>query len=151
MLVLAKETLLGGYMETSEIIFLVIAIAFVALVGFLIFLIVKANQTLVKVNGILESVQKNLTQDPKNLIQNANELSTNIVFKMKCLDPLFNALANIGQGLEFKTNNFKENMLLKSLKERIEDNHEKDKTGISDAVDCAVLGLNLWKKYKGQN
>lgn len=135
-------------MDTTEIIFLIIAIAFVALVAFLIVLIVKANQTMGKVNEILGSVQKHLEKEPKNLLDNVNELSANVCYKMKCLDPLFNALSHMGQGLEMKANNFKEGMLWRSLKEKLDDDEVKEKSGVSDIVDCAVLGLNLWKKYK---
>lgn len=141
-------------METNEIIFLIIALAFVALVVFLIMFLVKANKTLCKVDVMLTSVQKHLAEGEGgqgNLLQNVNALSANVVRKMKCLDPLFNVVANVGEGLEFKTSNFKEKMYWKSFQDKYERVDERESSGVSDVVDCAMLGLNLWKKYKEKN
>lgn len=126
-------------MDTTEIILLVIAIAFVVLVGFVISLIVNTNKTLAKVNVILDGLE----EEPKNLLKNIN-------YKLKCLDPIFNVASHLGQGLEFKASAFKEGMYWKSMKEKLDIGEEHDKSGVSEVVDCAMLGLNLWKKYKGK-
>ncbi len=75
-------------MTPVEIAYIVVAVAIVALVIFLAVFLYKASKAVEQVN---------------QLIENSN-------YKMRSLDPFFNALCNVGEGLEERTSSFKEHI-----------------------------------------
>lgn len=136
-------------MTPSEIIFLVIGIAIVVLVIFLVRTLFIAGKTLKKVNHLIVSVQKqvdNLGHEPRNLLRNVNDISSDFNSKMKCLNPLFGAVEDVGEGLQFKTNSFKERFQQNRVKE--ERNVDGEDEPYKDLVDLVTLGVKFWSKYK---
>lgn len=105
-------------MTTIEIIFLVIAIAFVVLVGFLVNFILEATKTLKKVNGLVDDM---------------NTASR----------PLLSTVSSVGESL----NSWTEDMKREYRKEQLQ-REEKSKSGAFSLIDLALLGLVLWKKIK---
>lgn len=108
-------------MSAIEIIILVIAIAFVVLVIFLI-------QAMRKVALVLDNV---------------NVMTQDINTKMNYIQPLFRVISNVGEGLEQRTMSFKE------CKHDFEE-CTTEKEIASDLVECAIIGLNIWKKIKAK-
>lgn len=139
-------------MTPIEIILVVIALTFIVLVVFA----VKVSNALIcslkNINVTLASLHKqinDLDDRPRNLLEQANTFSTNLNQKMKCLDPLFNSISNIGEGIECATTKYKEAALLKFLDERMNEKKEESKSeSISDGIDLALRALNLWQKLK---
>ena len=136
-------------MATHELIFLAVAIAFVVLVIFLAFLACTACRTLKNIQETVRAVQRqidSLDAEPKTLIHNMNEISADLLHKMKKLDPLFYTVFHIGEGLEYKAALEKERLCLR-LREKSKQSESEDNTA-AQTIEWALLGFNLWKKYK---
>lgn len=129
-------------MTPSEIILLIVAIAFVILVVFLVMLTWNAIKTLNNVNQALG----NLKDEPGNILRNATEITSDLNHKMKCLNPFFHSLSNVGQGLEFRTNRIKKEAYIKSL----ETKYENEESSIPEVLEFALRGLSLWQKYQNK-
>ena len=121
-------------MSNIEIILLIASLAFIVLVIYLIKLIRASCRTLKKVNRATESLQRQLDDlghRPRDLLQHANEISANLHGKMKRLDGYFKSASDFGRQPSFYSRK----------------NHEE---GVTDFVELALLGLNLWQKAKGR-
>lgn len=135
-------------MTTTEIIILVAALALIILVVFAAFLAVAAIRTLRNVDQVLGSLQKQLDDldgSPRTFLNQANELSVNLNHKMRCLDPIFNSISNVGNGLQAETSNERDKTLLRYLNEK---KQESNLETISDGIELALRGINLWQKFK---
>lgn len=115
-----------------EISVAVIAVAFAALVIYLIMLMV--------------SLRDNLRQT-KKILENTNDISLDLRNKMESLDPIFHTITNLGDVLEKKTESLKEYVnapveVETSLKK------ERELKKISDVLEFAGMGIRLWQKLK---
>jgi uncharacterized protein YoxC len=139
-------------MTNIDIIFLVIALAFVVLVGFLARLTYVATKTLKKVNITINLVQKqlaNLGHEPRELIHNINDLSHDLNVKLKCLNPFFRSLSNLGEGLEKKTSSFKNKTFWKKQpSDGVNSEQNPEASKLADLVNWTLLGIKIWQQFK---
>ncbi len=117
-------------MNTIEIILLVALITFVIVAICLCMLICRTAKMVRKVNQLL--------------VPQADEMGANINHKLKCLDPFFRALENYGCELECKSALRNEMLTCKYCKARM----EADEFEMKDLLELAMLGINVWKKFK---
>lgn len=137
-------------METTEIIFIVLTVAAFVLLIFLVRFIWSATITLGKLNRTLSTVQKQLDslgQEPRQLLHQVNAITKDVHQKMQNIDPLFRALSNLGEGLEDRTYQFKENSTHHS-KKKLDDSDTHQEDYIKAFSDLSILGIKLWKKLK---
>lgn len=142
-----------------EISVAVIALAFTALVFYLIAFIRSSQVTLGQVNQTLSDARKQIDQlsgEAKKVIEHANQMSTDLQTKMETLDPIFNAVEDLGNLLENKTNSLKEKLKSPTTKETVEPLASKQELpikkdlakAIADTVELIGLGYGLWQNLK---
>ena len=127
-------------MTTIEIIFLVIAIAFVLLVGYVIMLASQARKT-------LQSLQKQLDDlghEPRDFMRHSKEIAIDIHHKLKYIDPLFCAL--------FKSCKREESSSFCSYIKHQAKVHptESEENTMTELLEWGLLGLQLWKKFSNR-
>jgi uncharacterized protein YoxC len=138
-------------MTTVEIIFAIIALGFILLVIFGVRFLCVGCKTLNKVNETVDSVKRQLDDlghEPRDLMHHTNEISAEILTKMKHLDPFFRAAANIGEELECKTYFYKENAFCKFISSKFRPTDECKENTVVECIEWALVGINLWKKLK---
>lgn len=136
-------------MTAADISLVIIALAVIVLVIFLAKFLFAATKTLRRLNSTLGAVNKQIEligREPRNLMHNVNAIAGDMRDLLNCLNPFFRSISNVGEGLEYKTSNFKEKVLEKNSKEKDFDD-EEDEATIGDAVKLGLKGLSLWKKY----
>lgn len=137
----------------------VIALAFIALVFYLIDLIKSSKKTLAQSNQMLNDAYKEIDQlggETKKLLEHLNHISIDIQTKMEALDPIFNSIEELGNVLESKTTSLKETLISPAKKETVEPlapNKDilvkKDLAkAIADTVELVGLGYGLWQNLK---
>lgn len=117
-----------------EISIAVIAVAFAALVIYLICLTVALRKTLGKINLTLD--------EAKMAIQQTHLIEVDLRRKMESLDPIFNSVENIGDIIESKTSDYKE---LNCISQKSEE--ESDQIIVADLINLAGIGIRLWNKF----
>ncbi len=145
-----------------EISLAVIAIAFVALVIYLITFITALKVTLGQVDQTLVEVREQLNEvggEAKKTLEQTNEISTDFKSKVAKLNSVFATVANIGEFLEQKTF---------FLKKEVNDSSDEEppheavhaSTGekgpspareifkVADILELAGMGICLWQKLK---
>lgn len=121
-------------MTTIEIIALIALLVFILIAVFLIIFFVRLQKTLCNIDQVL-----------KNVHCFTDDLNT----KMECVQPLFRSISNVGEGLEFRTNSFRNEAFYKSLSENLEKQCKNNCSGL-DIIDSALLGMRLWKNLRGK-
>ncbi len=132
-------------MTTIEIIFLAIAIAFIILVIFLSMMSITALKTFQQINQTLSSLQKQidaLDHAPRTFLNHANEISANLNYKMRCLDPAFRSIQNLGEKMECQTS---KSLLLKRISDTSTDTTFEN---VSEVIELVLKGFSLWQKFK---
>lgn len=130
-------------MTNIEVILLIIAIAFVVLVVFL----TKAIFSLTKTLELIQTKINSLGDEPEKLMKNVNEISTDVNQKMKCLNPLFYSISNVGSCLESKTAECKEKMVWGRFQKERTVKLERDSLENLIELTIEVVRLfNAWKK-----
>ncbi|MBS0634326.1 MAG: hypothetical protein JSR37_02555 [Verrucomicrobia bacterium] len=104
-------------MTPVEIAYIVVAVAIVALVVCMGIFLCKASRVMDRVSDMLE---------------NSNA-------KMECLDPLFMAIANVGEGLEHKSALFKEHSICQC------ESCSQKKSPLEQYLKLALVAARLWK------
>ena len=115
-------------MSTLEIIVLVAVVAFFILAIFGAMFLYSTCKAMQKVTQTLESIKKqidDLDHEPRELLHHANEITSNVHGKMKCLDPIFHSVKRVGEGLE-----------------------ERDQDTLVESVDLAIKAIRLWQDIK---
>lgn len=138
-------------MTTVEILLVAVMISFIVLIIFTIKFICSGCKTLKKINQTTDSIQKqldHLDHEPKNLLHHTNEILVDIHHKMKHLDPLFRALSNIGEEVECKTAIAKEKSFFSFFKTKSSAWNELEENKVVECLEWALVGINLWKKFK---
>jgi uncharacterized protein YoxC len=120
-------------MTPIEIACLVSALAFVVLVIFLARFLHTTCKTLQKAAKTLDDLDA-VTRDVEG--------------KMKCLDPLFRAASNVGEGLEFKTSAFKNVCFCKACRARLDASNACEESASAKWVHLALMGANIWQDFK---
>lgn len=132
-----------------EISVALIALAFVALVIYLIVFLKAMRKTLVQVNHTLIDVRKTLDEvggEASKIMKHTNQLSFDLKRKMESLDPMFTAFSNVGDYLEQKTFSLKRAILPSGEKE--EPSEEPISSRASEVFDFINTSLRLWQKIK---
>lgn len=138
-------------MTPLEISFLVIALAFVVLVIFLGKFLHTTCKTLQKVTQTLEAVQRqvdDLGHEPRNIFQRTNEIACDVQAKMKCIDPLFRALSNVGEGLEFKTSMYRDVSICRCCKAKLDASNAFEENNVTRCIRLALLGIRILQDLK---
>jgi|GEM_PF-3190066 len=135
----------------------IIAIAFVALVIYLIMTSRALNATLYEVNQMLIDLRKQLDGtggEAQKLVEHTNHITLGLKQKIEALNPLFNAVANLGEILEHKAVALKEEAFAESHPSNV-DIEEKKKLSrsdewikVADVLGLAVLSIHLWQNIK---
>lgn len=131
-----------------EISVAVIALAFVILVVFVIIVLNGLRETLTTVHSEL----KILSKETESAVRNANVLAEDVQGKMKCLDPIFQSISNVGEIAEGKTCAWKnasyqkQHQFREALDENLNEQGPNEK--IVDVIQWALEGVNLWQKLK---
>jgi uncharacterized protein YoxC len=117
------------------------ALAFVVLVVFLARLLHSTCKTLQKVQKQLDD----LGHEPRDVLLNTNQLANDIQAKMKCLDPLFYALANVGVGLESKTASLCDSAVCRCCRAKLTAEKANEETTAMRYARLALLGASIWQ------
>jgi uncharacterized protein YoxC len=138
----------------------VIAAAFVGFVIFLIILIMALRATMGQVNQTLMEARKQLNEigeQAQKVVEHTNQVSFDLKQKIAAFNPIFNAVANVGEILEHKSLVLKKEAFasideedhLSSL-----DSGEKKKISdkrlitVAAILELASMGIRLWQKTK---
>lgn len=136
----------------------VIALAFLALVIFLILTLVSLRKSLQLTNETLEDLHlqvNDLTEETTKILKSSNDIVTNIYDKMKAFDPLFQSIHNVSDTIEDATDTFKK--ITTSATHHFADSDEDDtehaaprrsskKDKIINVVEWALMGVTVWQK-----
>ncbi|WP_068467947.1 DUF948 domain-containing protein [Candidatus Protochlamydia phocaeensis] len=145
-----------------EISVAVIAAAFVVLVIYLIVMTKALRSMFGQVNHLIVDARKQLDDigfEAKKAVEHTNEISADLKEKMESLDPLFKSVANVGEVLEYKTEELKQKAIhSSSIPEAVapalippqnERKHtDKEDVIVADVLELAGLGIRLWQKLK---
>lgn len=138
----------GGHnvnVTITEVMLIISLIALVVLVIFLIKLIGSIQETLKQVQLLLGATQKQLNDlgsEPKNILCQANEISKNLLEKIRSLDPWFHILSEVGEDLEHKVHRWNRKIPCRTFCDQ-EPNLE-----VSDLLECVLSIVKVWKKSK---
>lgn len=132
-------------MLTSEIILLIFVIAFSVLVVFLSILACYACITLKKLTQTMDTLEgrvDDLLEQTKKITVDAND-------KMRCLNPLFHSIDDLGEILSYKTNQYKTRFMEENVTKTAPVSGTNGNT-MNQALEWALLGLHLWKKMQNK-
>jgi uncharacterized protein YoxC len=146
-------------MMIIEISIAVIALAFVALVIYLITLFKSIRITLGQVNQTLVEARKQLGEiggQAQKVMEHTNQISFDLKQKVDAFTPIFNAVSNAGEILDYKSSALKKEFLAASEENDLSDaDLEKKKIaqapGLMTAaaiLELAGIGMRLWQKLK---
>ncbi len=127
-------------MTPVELAILLSALAFVVLVIFLARALHKTSKTLERIQKQLDD----LGNEPKEFLQHTNQIASDIQSKMKCLDPLFYALSNVGEGLEYKTSAFRDISLCRCCRAKLDSANTEQESTVMKYAHLALMGASLW-------
>lgn len=135
-----------------EISIALVAIAFAALVVYLILLIIALRKTLHQTDRTMVQVRKQLDElspQAQKIIEHTNQLSFDIKRKMEALNPIFNALGNLGEMAEHKTFALKKKAPA-SEEDSLTEHELRSRSPVADVLELAVIGTCLWQKLKNK-
>lgn len=147
----------GEFGMIIEISVAIIALAFVALVIYIIAVTKALKVTLGQVNQTLSDVRKHLDDlgtEAKKATENVDQLGHDLNSKMEALKPIFNAISNIGDYLEQKTKTLKleaEICALKNedeastLEEELVDSKTKVINKVANILELVGQSFRLWQ------
>lgn len=133
-------------MTPVEIAVLVCALAFVVLVVFLINFLC----TLCKTLTALRKQVEDLGHEPRDILHHTHEVVADVQGKMKCLDPLFHAISNVGEGLEFKTSAFKEVSICRCCKAKLDAANAGEENTAMRFMRLALVATRIWQDLQSR-
>jgi len=150
---------LGDAGMIIEISVAVIALAFVALTVYLIALTITLRRTAFQADRMLHDLRRQLDEmggTAARTIEHTNRMSFDLQKKLEALDPLFNALSNIGDFCEHKTSCLKKEGVSSSNKHQHgegvcfveEEPVSRASIQAADVFEFIDVGLRLWQKIK---
>jgi uncharacterized protein YoxC len=153
-----------------EISVAIIALAFAALVIYLIAMIQTLRGLLGQVNHTLVHVRSQLDDmggEAKKVIEHTNQMGADLQKKMEALNSVFKAVENVGDVLENKTASFKEESTAQALKSesvkvksesiaaslasasaKAEKPKDNELHRVADFLELVGLSIRLWQKLK---
>lgn len=138
----------------------VIALAFAALVIYLIAMFKSIQQLIHQMNQTLIQMRtqvNDLSNEAKKTIEQTNHIGVDITKKIEAFNPLFNALENVGDILENKSEALKHKMLVEHPSEHPLFTSSNSKTASASAeelnklagvLELVGMGVSLWQKLK---
>jgi uncharacterized protein YoxC len=147
-----------------EISIAIIAVAFLALVIYLIAMINALRQTIAQFNQALPEIRNRFDEmggQLKKTLEHTNQVTFDLKRKMESLDSTFNTISNLGEILEHKSLALKKESLTSlhretphldadsHLSEREIRFHEDITT--ADILELASIGVRLWQKIKNKH
>lgn len=139
-----------------EISVAVIAFAFVILVIYLITMIKALNTTLGQVNQTLSETRKQMDElggQALKVIEHTNQISYDVKKKIEAIDPVFNAVEDVGEILEHHTSSLKKEYISSDEEEslfqfRKKELPSKKLTTVAAILELGAIGFELWQKLK---
>lgn len=138
-----------------------IAIAFIALVIYLIIVLRALRETLSHVDPVIRGMRLHLEEigdQAKKAIEQTNQISCDLKQKMESLSPIFQTFSNVGEILENKTSHLKKESLTPlhrvnqlSDAEYVAVEQElraQDTLHVADILELASVVFGLWRKIK---
>jgi uncharacterized protein YoxC len=141
-----------------EICLALIAVAFIALVIYVIVMINALRSTLHQVDKTLIEVRRQLDDigpQAQKAIEHANQVSFDLKRKMESLNPIFNTLFNVGEILEHKSFALKKEGILKENRRfesdipvTVREYHAHEELKVADVFELVGIAIRLWQKFK---
>lgn len=132
-------------MAYNDIFLLIIAVAFAVFVIFFVVVLIKLVKLLISLQKQIDS----LGSETKELVHSVNQISEDILYKMQSTNPLFQALSNLGEGLEYKSLSYKEK--ISWLNRKKEPGFATgNKEIFCNVLDLALAGVKIWRSLKDQ-
>lgn len=144
-----------------EISVAVIALAFVALVVYLVMMIKTLRITMGQVNQTLVEARRQLNEiggQAQRVAEHTNQISFDLKHKVEAFTPIFNAIANAGDILEHKSSEIKKEYLHSNEGgDELNLNSEEKKKAlqtrqglvtVAAVLELAGIGIRLWQKLK---
>ena len=151
----------GGGRMIIDISIAISSIAFVVLVIYLIVMIKALRTTLGQVNQTLTEARKQLGEvgsQAQQMIEKTHQISSDLKEKVDAFNPIFNAVNQAGQILEYQATALKKDFLTSSqekndyssldLSEQIEKKKKQPLMTIAAILELAGIGMSLWQKLK---
>jgi uncharacterized protein YoxC len=140
----------------TEISIAIIALAFVALVIYVITLIQEMKKLTLQVNHTLIQTRTNLndvSHEVKKIMVHTSAVSEDLQKKVEAFNPLFKALENVGHALEQKSNAYVHQPIYHVKRESIDPSlrssgYTKTNNNVTDLMDLISVSLRLWQKLK---
>ncbi|WP_058301390.1 DUF948 domain-containing protein [Gorillibacterium timonense] len=136
-----------------EISVAVIAIAFAALVLFLIRTLHTLQVTLKDTNKTIVEVQRELNEvstEVKGLIRNTNQITLDVRTKMKALDSLFGTVENVGDTLEGVTSTLRtaSNRFMTNVQRNINQVETPENKKVDKVLSAVSSAIDIWKRIR---
>lgn len=140
-------------MTATEISLLIIALAFVALVFYLIKTLKEVqgslkqlNTTMIHMKDQIDEVSKETTE----LLKNTNQITLDVQKKSKALDSIFESVENVGTAMKQVTHSAKEvsSTLSQSIQKSVTNTTNQHQDKLSELIRLTNLGFDLWKKWQ---
>lgn len=130
-----------------------IAVAFTALVIYLIITLKSARASLEQTNQTLAQVQSQLdriSEESLKLIQNTTLITEDVHGKMKQLDSLFESIGHVGESVNEVTSSVKQvsASVAQSLTSNVKRATEQQDERLQQVIKYASAAMNLWFKFK---
>lgn len=126
----------------------IIAVAFLALVIYLILTLQSLRQTFNHLNAALAPIQRHtedLCEQAENLLDQTTRLTKDLKHKSEALESVFHSVANVGESLEKITK--KNNQLIPPNVQQ-HANLQQHAIPVEEMVEWVLLGCQLFKKLK---
>ena len=138
----------------AEIALFLLLIALLVLVFYLIRLAKTASETLRHSRGLISTFQiqmEDIRKESQVLFERVNSISANFENKLEKTDPLFQAIENVGEILDYKTAAAEQKCHLPRYKEKLRTVELQENLGVIDLAECALSILKICKKLNGRN
>jgi uncharacterized protein YoxC len=142
-------------MTPIEVAFLVFDVVFIIIAIFLIKFLKNASCTLQQTTRTVEAIHQQLDDlghEPKELVHRVNEISADIQNKMKCVDPLFRALSNVGEGIECRSLAYRDAAFCRccgaKLPSKDSSPGNSQESSVIQCINLAIAAATLWQDLK---
>jgi uncharacterized protein YoxC len=137
-----------------EISVAVVALAFVALVVFLITTLRSITNLLGQTNETIHELQiqlSNVSKDASDVLRHTNAVTVDVLNKLHSLDPTFDSVKQVGEAVEEITSSIKNASVTvaKTLKNKVETKSYLPATGkLAKAIHAIPIVLDIWYQIK---
>lgn len=139
-----------------------IAIAFAALVVYLIYTLSSARKSLDQVEATLRTVENQLNQlseeavplirNANRLLDTANQVSADVQGKVHALDPLFDSTRQIGEAVRQVSTSVKQvsATVSQTLNRKVQPAVQQQASTAEQVLKWANVGVELWSRWKSK-